>query len=344
MQVSKHQPDATAIMQVALGFWPSKTLLAAVKLRLFTLLGEEALTASQIQRGLGLHEKYLYDFLDALTSLGFLERKGTGQAALYANTEDTAFFLDKNKPAYIGGFLEMANDREYRFWADLEEGLKTGKPQNEIKTTGKESFEAIYADQERLKQFTEAMSGIQKGSFMAFVDKFDLSSYRTLLDVGGSGGLLSALVASRYPHMHCTTYDLPQLEPLAQETIDRMGVSSRVSIQSGSFFTEPFPEAEVITMGNILHSFDLESKQMLIRKAYDALPKGGCLVVIEMIMDNERRSNTMALLMSLNMLIESDGGFNYTEAAFKNWVREAGFRDTKFIHLAGPVSAAIAYK
>lgn len=344
MQLSNHQPDATAIMQVALGFWPSKTLLAAVKLNLFTLLGEESLTASQIQRGLALHGKYLYDFLDTLTSLGFLERKGIGQSALYANTEETAFFLDKNKPAYIGGFLEMANDREYRFWADLEEGLKTGKPQNEIKTTGKESFQAIYEDPKRLKQFTEAMSGIQKGSFMAFANKFDFSSYRTLLDVGGSGGLLSALVASKHPHMYCTTYDLPQLEALALQTIDAMGVSSKVSIQSGNFFTESFPEAQVITMGNILHSFDLEAKQMLIGKAYEALPKNGCLVVIEMIMDNERRSNTMALLMSLNMLIESDGGFNYTESEFVNWVRKAGFQETKFIHLAGPVSAAIAYK
>jgi len=344
MHQSNQQPDASAIMQVALGFWPSKTLLAAVKLELFTFINHQAFTASQIQAALDLDGSHIFDFLDALSSMGFLERKGEGKSALYSNTMDTGFFLDKTKPAYIGGFLEMANDREYRFWADLEEGLKTGKPQNEIKYTGKSSFEAIYESPQRLKQFTDGMSGIQKGSFMAFADKFDFTPYRRLVDAGGSGGLLSALVAAKHPHMHCTTFDLPQLEVLARETIEQLNVSDRVAIHSGDFFNEPLPGADIITMGNILHSFDLASKKMLIQKAYQALPEKGCLVVIETIIDNERRSNTFAMLMSLNMLIESDGGFNYTLADFEKWVKEAGFQATSFLPLAGPISAAIAYK
>ena len=334
------------IIQVGLGFWASKTLLAATKLGLFTELADGELTAQQIQSRLSLNERgaYVRDFLDALSSLGFLQRQGNGSEATYENTLDTSVFLNKKHPNYLGGFLEMANDREYGFWGNLEEGLMTGKPQNEIKTSGKESFEAIYEDTDALAQFTEAMSGIQKLSFMSFADKFDFSAYHTLLDAGGSGGVLASMVAQRHPHMQCTTWDLPQLEPFAQATADKYEVADRVHIQSGSFFTDDFPAADVITMGNILHSFDLESKQMLIQKAYDALPEGGCLAAIEMILDNDRRENTFGLLMSLNMLIESDGGFNFTQKQFEEWTTQAGFSSVEFIPLGGPTTAAIARK
>ncbi|MEK6479313.1 methyltransferase [Catalinimonas sp. 4WD22] len=340
------QVDPFKIIQVGLSFWSSKTLLAATKLGLFTLLSENPLNAEQIKLKLGLNKEGLYvrDFLDALYSLGFLERIGSGTTAVYQNTPDTAMFLDKSQPSYLGGFLEMANDREYKFWGDLEEGLRTGQPQNEVKYTGKESFEAIYEKPEALAQFTEAMSGIQKLSFMAFAERFDFSAYKTLVDAGGSAGLLSALVAQQQPHMHCTTFDLPQLEPFAKATAEKHGVSDQVSILNGDFFNEPFPKADIVTMGNILHSFDLEKKKMLIAKAYDALPEGGCLVAIEMILDNERKENTFGLLMSLNMLIESDSGFNYTQKQYEEWTSNAGFSSVEFISLGGPVSAAIAYK
>ncbi|WKN31956.1 methyltransferase [Porifericola rhodea] len=341
------QVDPFKIIQVGLSFWSSKTLLSATKLGLFTLLSDnKALTAEEIRAELGLNEKGLYvrDFLDALFSMGFLQRNGVGVEATYQNTLNTAMFLDKNQPSYLGGFLEMANDREYKFWGDLEEGLITGKPQNEIKYTGKSSFEAIYEKPESLAQFTEAMSSIQKLSFMGFAEQFDFSSYKEVLDVGGSAGLLSALIANQHAHLHCTTFDLPKLEPFAKKTAEQYGVADRVTVKNGDFFRESFPEADVITMGNILHSFDMETKRMLIRKAYEALPEGGCLAVIEMILDNERKENTFGLLMSLNMLIESDSGFNYTQDQFKQWTSEAGFNRVEFFPLGGPVSAGIAYK
>jgi 2-polyprenyl-3-methyl-5-hydroxy-6-metoxy-1,4-benzoquinol methylase len=340
------QVDPFKIIQVGLSFWSSKTLLAATKLGLFTVLSKQPLTAEQVKLKLDLNKEGLYvrDFLDALYSMGFLERIGNGVSAVYQNTPDTAMFLDKNQPAYLGGFLEMANDREYKFWGDLEEGLKTGQPQNEIKYTGKSSFEAIYENPESLAQFTEAMSGIQKLSFMAFAERFDFSSHKNLLDVGGSAGLLSALVAQQHPHMQCTTFDLPQLETFAKATAEKYGVADRVKVRNGDFFNEHFTKADIITMGNILHSFDLEKKKMLIRKSYEALPADGCLVIIEMILDNDRKENTFGLLMSLNMLIESDSGFNYTQKEFQQWASEAGFKSVDFIPLGGPVSVAVAYK
>lgn len=344
-ELASKEPDPSSIMQVGLGFWASKTLLVATKLGLFTLLDKGALTPEQIRVSLRLHGQNLLDFLDALFSLGFLIRQGVGSGAKYRNTPETEAFLVKGKSQYIGGFLEMANDREYRFWADLEEALRTGQPQNEIKTTGQESFAAIYGDVERLRQFTEAMSSIQIGAFVAFAQRFDFSKHQLMLDVGGSGATLCCLVGLHNPHMRGISYDLPALEPLAKQAIAQFGVESRVAIQSGNFFTEKsLPKADLVTMGNLLHSFDLPGKKSLLRKAYEALPVGGELVVIELILDNERRQNTMGLLLSVNMLIESDGGFNFTQADFEGWAEEAGFREVRFEPLAGPTSAAIALK
>jgi hypothetical protein len=338
-------PDPSHIMKIGLGFWASKTLLAATKLGVFTLLHSSALGPEKIRAGLGLHQRSLHDFLDALVSLGFLEREGVGPEATYRNTPETEAFLVKGKPQYIGAFLEMANDREYRFWADLEEGLRTGQPQNEIKRTGTESFAAIYSDSDRLRQFTEAMSSVQIGAFVAFAERFDFSRHGLMLDIGGSGATLSSIVAMHNPRIRCISYDIPALEPLAKEAVAKLGVGDRVEIRSGDFFgAEALPKVDLLTMGNILHSFDLPKKKLLLRKAYEALSAGGELAVIELILDDERRHNTMALLMSLNMLIESDGGFNFTQRDFVGWAKEAGFRQVRFEPLAGPTSAAIARK
>jgi cyclopropane fatty-acyl-phospholipid synthase-like methyltransferase len=338
---------ADRIMQVGLGFWASKTLLSAVKLGLFTLLAPKPLTAEEVKTQLGLNQQGLYvrDFLDALVSMHFLERQGEGDGARYGNTPETGTFLDKNKPdEYRGGFLEMANDREYRFWGDLEEGLRTGQPQNEIKTTGQDSFSAIYNSPEALRNFAHAMAALQKENFAAFVKGFDMSPFRTLKDFGGSSGAFAIAAARQYPHLQCTTYDLPGLIPVARESIAAAGVEDRVQADSIDFFQEPLPGADLISMNNILNSFALPIKNMLIGKAYQALPGGGAFVVIENFLDNDRRSNTFGLLMSLNMLIESDGGYCHTEGEFAGMLRQAGFSQVKFLPINEHTSAAIAYK
>ena len=340
----KEQINPSHIMQVGMGFWASKTLLVAVKLELFTKLGAIAITGEKLGAQLGLHERGIWDFFDALVSLGFLNREGEGKEALYSNTEETALFLVKNSQQYIGGILEMCNDRLYKYWGDLEEGLKTGNPQNEIKHTGRNFFEEIYDSPESLKQFVNAMSGVQMGNFIALAKTFDFSKYNTLCDIGGASGLLSIQVALNHTHISCTTFDLPQVEPIAKETIEKFGLSSRISIVSGDFLKDDFPKADVIVMGNILHDWNLEKKRLLIRKAYDALSEAGAFIVVENIIDDERRKNSFGLLMSLNMLIELGDGFDFTGADFASWAKETGFKETTVMSLTGPASAAIAFK
>ena len=336
--------DPSAILKTAFGFWESKVLLTAVRLGLFTELGDHAMTGKQIEESMGFHTRGTWDFLDALVSMNFLERHGNGHGALYRNTVDTQRFLDRNSQFYIGGVIEMLDARLFKYWDDLGEALKTGKPQNETRHSGTSIFEELYSDEAGLEQFMSAMAGLSRGNFEALAEKFDFSRYKTHCDVGGATGLLSILVAKRHPHLKCISFDLPVVEPIARRHIERSGLSGRVQAASGDFFKDPLPKADVITMGMILHDWNLENKKHLIRAAYDALPEGGALVAVENIIDDERRTNTFGLLMSLNMLIEFGDAFDFSGADFREWCGEAGFRRFEVIHLAGPCSAAVAYK
>ena len=344
MEPTQNQLNPSKIMQVGMGFWASKTLLTAVNMDLFTHLSESELTGEEIRLKLNLHERSYYDFLDTLVALGFLERTGLKSTSIYKNSPETAIFLDKNKPQYIGGILVMANNRSYPFWNDLDEALNTGLPQNEMKSTGTSVFEAIYADPKRLREFIFAMSGVQMGAFMAFAKSFDFSNYKSLCDIGGSGGHLSMQIAIHNKHMECTSFDLPQVSEITKEIIQSMNMENSVQIASGNFFEDEFPKADLITMGNILHDWGIEDKKMLIQKAYNALPKDGKLVIIENIIDEDRRENAFGLMMSLNMLIETDKGYDFTKTDFEKLALEIGFISVEEMPLAGPTSAVIAIK
>jgi len=247
----------------------------------------------------------------------------------------------------MGGILEMANSRLYKYLGNLEDGLKTGQQQNEGKGSSggnMEFFSDLYKDAEKLQEFMNAMSGIQMGNFMALVNQFDFSNYKSLLDLGGADGWLSIQVCLKNPDIECTTFDLPPVEPLAKQKIKAFNLSDRIHVVSGDLLKDAFPKADVITMGNILHGMNEEAKQQLVQKVYDTLPDGGVFIAIENIIDNDRRQNTFGLLMSLNMLIENGDAFDYTMNDFERWAKAAGFKRTSLIALAGPSGAAVAYK
>ncbi len=344
--VMTKQLTPARLMDIGFGFAPAQTLLTAVALGLFTRLGDGAMNATDLGDALGLHpaERARADFFDALVALELLERSGNGAKALYRNTPETGLFLDKAKPSYVGGILEMSQARLFPFWADLKKALETGKPQNEIKHNGKPLFAELYADPARLEQFMRAMAGISRGNFQAFVDSFNFAPYRSYCDVGGATGLLAGMVARAKPHLTVSTYDLPIVAPIATRSLEQQGLGGQVRVLSGDFLKEPLPKADVISMGMILHDWNLEGKMHLIRAAYDALPEGGAFVVIEHLIDNERRANSFGLIMSLNMLIEFGDAFDYTAAEIEGWCREVGFTRFATLPLTPAASAAVAFK
>jgi SAM-dependent methyltransferase len=332
------------ILQTGMGFFASKVLLSAVELRLFSELADGPRTGAELEQALGLHPRATWDFLDALVAIGMLDREGEGETARYANTPETALYLDRASPGYVGGILEMANARLFRFWADLTPALKTGQPQNEVRHSGKPMFDELYADPARLEQFMDAMRGVSMANFEAFANKFDFAPYATMADIGGATGQLASIVAARHPHLACASYDLPVVKPIAERRIAEAGLGERVVAGEIDFLKEDFPKADLITMGMILHDWNLDHKKQLIAKAYRALPGGGAFVAIENIIDDPRRENAFGLLMSLNMLIEFGDAFDFTGADFTAWCLEAGFKSCEILPLAGPASAAIAYK
>jgi len=329
-----------SIMQLGLGFWGSKTLLSAIELGLFTELAKSPRSADELTARLKLHSRAARDFFDALVALGMLGREGD----LYRNTAATDMFLDSSKLSYLGGLLEMANERLYPFWGSLTEGLRTGLPQNELKTGGAGLFETIYGNPERLRLFLGAMTGLSMGASQAIAQKFPWKNYHTVVDVGGAQGGLLVQLCLAHPHLSGINFDLAVVGPVFEEYAAAHGLKARLSFQTGDFFNEPLPVADVITMGHILHDWNLDEKRMLLGKAYQALPEGGALIVFEALIDDERRQNAFGLLMSLNMLIETPGGFDYTGKDCSAWMREAGFHETRVEHLIGPDSMVVGIK
>jgi hypothetical protein len=333
------QVTPEGILQLGLGFWGSKTLLSAVELGVFTVLGEGPRTAKSMRTDLRLHQRAATPFLDALVTLGMLQRTGDE----YANTAATDLFLDRKKPSYIGGILEMANARLYPFWASLTESLRTGQPQNELKV-GEDFFATLYQDPDRLQQFLHAMTGLSMGAALAIAERFPWDRYGSVTDVGTAEGCLPVQLALRHPHLTAGGFDLPPVQPVFEAYVESFQLADRVRFHAGDFFTDDLPHADVLVMGRVLHDWGMDQKLTLLRKAHDALPAGGALIVYDAVIDDDRRQNTFGLLMSLNMLIETQAGFDYTGAQCRSWMAEVGFRDSYVEPLVGPDSMVVGIK
>jgi hypothetical protein len=328
------------ILQVGLGFWASKILMSAVEMGVFSELAKGAEDLVMLQGRLGVHPRSARDFFDALVALGFLHRVD----GKYANTPTTDIYLDRNKPTYIGGILEMANLRLYNHWSHLTTALRTGKQQNEAKEESGSPFDALYADPSRLKSFLAAMTGISRGANLAIAAKIPWKRYRTFADVGTAQGDLAVQIALGNPHLQGLGYDLAEVGPIFEEYVEQNGLSSRLRFHAGNFFEDLLPKVDVITMGHILHDWNLDEKKMLLNKAHAALNAGGAVVVYDAIIDDDRSQNAFGLMMSLNMLIETPGGFDYTGRDCAAWMKEAGFHDIRVEHLVGPDSMAVGIK
>jgi O-methyltransferase domain/Dimerisation domain len=327
------------LLSLGMGFWGAKALLSAVEFGLFTRLALGRADLGELTKDLGLHERAARDFLDALVALKLLERED----GLYGNSPEADFFLDRAKPSYVGGVLEMANARLYPSWGRLSEALKTGRRQNEGQDE-EDFFGALYSDPKRLRGFLAAMSGISAGPAAAIAARIPWQDFGSFVDIGAAQGMVPVTIARAHPHLAGAGFDLPVVRPVFEEFVARHGLADRLRFVPGDFFKDRLPTADVIVMGHVLHDWNMEEKRVLLGKAHEALPKGGKLIVYEAIIDDDRRENAFGLLMSLNMLIETPGGFDYTGADCQQWMREAGFSETRVEHLLGPDSMVIGVK
>ncbi|MFC5204172.1 methyltransferase [Streptomyces kaempferi] len=329
------------LLQLGLGFMASKTLLSAVELGVFTVLADGGRDRASLAAEVGLHSRSSADFLDALVSLGVLTRDEVG---VYANTPAADLFLDRAKPSYVGGILEMANNRLFGFWNNLTDALKTGTLQNEVAHSGAPFFATLSQDPVAWRNFLNGMNGVSTPLAGALAADFDWTGRRHVIDLGGALGAVPAAVLRSNPDITGAVFELPPVQPVFEEFVAAHGLSDRLAFHGGDFFSDPLPEADVYVMGQILHDWNLEQRLFLLQKAYDALPEGGTLIVYDAMIDDERRHNTYGLMLSLNMLIDTEGGSEYTVEDATGWLQSVGFAKVEARHLIGGYSAVYATK
>jgi precorrin-6B methylase 2 len=265
--------------------------------------------------------------------------------AIWAGTDNRSLanlYLVRNKPTYIGDELELANARQFGPWSMLTEALRTGQPQSGAR--GTENYRAYYADSVILENVARGMTGGSLRAAQAMAARFPWQEYRTLIDIGASQGCLPVQIALAHPHLRGGGFDLPALKPLFEAYVGQHGVADRVRFHPGDFFNDPLPTADVLVMGRVLHNWDFATKMLLLKKAYDALPEGGVLIVYERFIDDGRRFSTAGLLASLNMLVLTAGGFDYSAADCKGWMAETGFRDVRLSPLTAEIGMIAARK
>jgi O-methyltransferase domain/Dimerisation domain len=333
-------PSSDRIVYLSFGFMASKVLFSAIEFGLFTELAKGPMNAGEIQKRCGLHPRGVRDFLDTLVALGMAERRDE----TYSNTSETDFYLDRAKPTYIGNLIEISRLREYQLFDKLSEALRTGEPQNEIKSGDEDWVDAMYRTPERLRFFLRGMTGHSLPSAMAIAQKFPWAKYQTFADIGTAEGCFPVQIALAHLHLVGEGFDLPAVRPFFEEYIASFRIQDRISFRVGDFFKDSLPAADVLVMGMILHDWNLELKRTLLKKALDALPRGGALIVYDHLIDDDRRRNVNGLLMSLLMLVETQGGFDYTGADCCKWMREAGFSETYVERLTGVESMVVGIK
>jgi hypothetical protein len=333
--MSNQHPTPDAIMQLTRAYAGSKALVSAVELDLFTTLADGPLTGEALRAKLGLQPRGTADWLDALVSLGMLERNGD----LYANTAATDLYLDRAKPAYVGGMV-VGMAAETSHWDSLTVALRTGRPQVE----GNQDYLDQYHDPALLSEFMHSMTGLSMGAALAIAEKFPWERYRTVIDIGAAEGCVPVQLALRHPQLTGGGFDLPMVRPAFEEYVDAHGLAGRLRFYPGDFFADPLPSADVLVMGHVLHNWSLEQKLELLGKAYRALPDGGALIIYESLIDDDRRTNTFGLLLSVAMLLVTHDGFGYTGAQCRSWMSDIGFRDSNVEPLVGPDSMVVGLK
>ncbi|MGK3973610.1 methyltransferase [Sorangium sp. So ce118] len=331
--------DHNAIVRLGMGYAESKTLLSAVELGVFTELAKGPLDWQALRERVGIHPRAARDFFDALVALRLLRREN----GRYSNTPETDFFLDRAKRSYIGGMLEMSNARLYRIWNSLTDALRTGEPKNEV-AEGEDIFSWLSKNPETYREFTQAMTGLSLPSARAIAAKFPWERYKTFADVGTAQGGLPVQVALAHPHVKGIGLDLAPVQPVFENYVRDHGLTDRVQFQVFDLFKDSIPPVDVITMGHILHGWNLADKRSFIKKAYDALSEGGVLVVYDAMIDDDRSENVAGFMMSLTILLETPEGFDYTSADCASWLRDQGFRDVRAARLVGSDSFVVGVK
>lgn len=321
------------ILELTRGAWKTQVLYTAVKLDVFTIISQGTETAKDIADKIGSTEDALERLLNACISLGLLSKKNDR----YADTPESEEFLVKGKPHYLGDLVTMIGGDLYMLWGELADVVKEGTSRHRLSERMKSPEEA--------KGFTRAMHNNAMAPARTMAEKIDFSGYKKLLDIGGGSGAYSIAITEKFPGIHATIYELPNVVSVAKDYIAE-AQADRVDTIEGDFHTDGLPsDYDTALISQILHSYSPETCKEIISKAYNTLSDGGMLIINEFLLDDDKTGPEYSVLFSLNMLLESRGkGSSYTFSEISDWLREAGFKNISKVPLAGPHIAITAKK
>jgi hypothetical protein len=279
--------------------------------------------------------------LDALVALGLLRRDRAGR---YLNSRRGGLFLDRAKPSYLGGLMELSSKRLFNLWSGLGDLLQTGHPGAAEERGDNEFFSALSRDPAALRSFLVGMAGISTGEATLIAARFPWKRFRSFVDIGAAQGALAVRVALTNPHLTGASYDLAAVKPIFEEYVESFDLSDRLHFIPGDMHNGPLPAADVICFGHVLHGYGETKRRELIAKAYDAVPIGGAMIVYDAMVDPARPHNFTSHLSSLNIMLEMQDGFEATITQCTDWLRAAGFVGVTTRHLIGPTSMVFGYK
>jgi predicted O-methyltransferase YrrM len=332
------------VFQMLTGFWASKTLMAAVKMDVFTKLDGKEVSVQEFQQLLGIQSRPAQVFASALASIGLLEAKN----GKFSNSQVAAAFLSQKSPAYMGGFVRMCDERLYKAWDYLSWSLANNRPADVKKGGDAESlFNDAKSDKsvEAMQKFTHAMHGVSIGPAMALAKAFDFTKYKSMIDIGGGSGAYAINVVKEYPNMTATVADLGPVCKVAEQYIAQYGLGSRVKTALFDFWKQDVPKGhDVAFLSHIIHDYDEEKDVTLLKKIHASLNPGGAVIVSEWMLNDEKTGPVPSAMMGLNMIIETNGGRNYSFAEVSEMLKKAGFKNVEKRPLAGPAQIAIGYK
>ena len=322
--------DIDRFLLIAGGHIFFETMRAAAALGLFTMLdGRGAMTRAELGAALDLQDKPLRILLLGLASCGLVKKEGDQ----YTAAAVARLFLSKRSDRNLLSALEWEHHIVYRPMFHFLDALKENRNVGLTEIDGDEDtlYERLAHHPDLKKIFQDAMHDISVQANRDLMREFDFSEMAHVVDVGGGDGTNAIAIAEAFPKLRTTVFDLPSVCPITRDHIASCSMEGRVDAMPGNCFTDPFPaDADCILFCHFLTIWSEEKNQLLLRKAYEALPSGGTVILFNQMMNDDETGPLVAAIGSPYFLTLATGeGMLYSWQEYENWIRDAGFSEVE---------------
>ncbi len=314
------QWTAQEVLDVARSFQPACVLAAAAALDVFSPLHEKPMTAQVLASKLGTDPRATAILLDALVALEFLIK----QKSNYSVPDNVAKLLSEKSANNVLPMVRHIANYLHR-WARLSEVTQTGRPAD--------CGPSIRGEATDQADFIAGMHNISEPIAAEVIDKLQPLKFDHLLDIGGASGTWTIAFLRAVPEARATLFDLPAVIPMAEQRFTEAGLSDRVSLVPGDFYTDELPYgADIAWLGAICHQNSREQNRSLFAKVHKALRDGGAVVIRDVVMDPSHTSPKNGALFAINMLVGTEGGGTYTFDEYRHDLCEVGFGEVILVH------------